>query len=59
MKLLFYVTNNKVLLQINQICFSEIPSVKKEGFNSEEAAETIHKEIEEATLLKCQCCKKT
>jgi biopolymer transport protein ExbB len=25
--------------------------VKKEGFNSEEAAETIHKEIEEATSL--------
>jgi biopolymer transport protein ExbB len=25
-------------------------AVKKEGFNSEEAAETIHKEIEEATL---------
>jgi biopolymer transport protein ExbB len=24
-------------------------AVKKEGFNSEEAAETIHKEIEEAT----------
>jgi biopolymer transport protein ExbB len=26
-------------------------AVKKEGFNSEEAAETIHKEIEEATSL--------
>jgi hypothetical protein len=26
--------------------------VKKEGFNSEEAAETIHKEIEEATSLR-------
>jgi biopolymer transport protein ExbB len=25
--------------------------VKKEGFNSEEASETIHKEIEEATSL--------
>jgi hypothetical protein len=33
-------------------------AVKKEGFNSEEAAETIHKEIEEATSLRCQCYKK-
>jgi hypothetical protein len=31
-------------------------AVKKE-FNSEEAAETIHKEIEEATHLRCQCYK--
>jgi biopolymer transport protein ExbB len=34
-------------------------AVKKEGFNSEEAAETIHKEIEEATHLRCQCYKRT
>jgi biopolymer transport protein ExbB len=34
-------------------------AVKKEGFNSEEAAETIHKEIEEATHLRCQCYRKT
>jgi biopolymer transport protein ExbB len=33
--------------------------VKKEGFNSEEAAETIHKEIEEATSLEMPMLQKT
>jgi biopolymer transport protein ExbB len=34
-------------------------AVKKEGFNSEEAAETIHKEIEEATSLEMPMLQKT
>jgi biopolymer transport protein ExbB/TolQ len=44
-----FVTSNKVLLQMQLTV--KYQAVKKEGFNSEEAAETIHKEIEEATSL--------
>jgi biopolymer transport protein ExbB len=51
MKRLFLVTNNKVLLNAIKSALVKYQAVKKEGFNSEEAAETIHKEIEEATSL--------
>jgi biopolymer transport protein ExbB len=44
-----FQTSNKVLLQMQLTV--KYQAVKKEGFNSEEAAETIHKEIEEATSL--------
>jgi biopolymer transport protein ExbB len=50
MKRLF-LDNNKVLLQMQLNPLVKYQAVKKEGFNSEEAAETIHKEIEEATSL--------
>jgi biopolymer transport protein ExbB len=45
-----FVTSNKVLANAIKSALVKYQAVKKEGF-SEEAAETIHKEIEEATSL--------
>jgi biopolymer transport protein ExbB len=44
------VTNNKVLLQTIKSALVKYQAVKKKDL-IEEAAETIHKEIEEATSL--------
>jgi biopolymer transport protein ExbB len=52
-----FVTSNKVANAIKSAV--KYQAVKKEGFNSEEAAETIHKEIEEATSLEMPMLQKT
>jgi biopolymer transport protein ExbB len=56
MKRLFH-DNNKVLLQM-QLNPVKYQAVKKEGFNSEEAAETIQKKSKRLLHLRCQCYKK-